>query len=344
MTACLLSSAAGFEPRGLPLAVTRSALALAELTTLVFTADHDLFTYEPSLPGGMRCYGAHRLSLWCIAGSGPNGMLVSRMVAIAVLVVTASGYRPRWTCVPQWFVTWSLTTGMTLPNGGDEAALVTTMLLVPVLLGDTRAWHWARPRKALAPVWAGSSYAAWCAIRCQTAIIYLSAALSKLRTPQWRDGTALYSVLVDPDYGLPLAVRSSLSPITTSGAVVGALTWSVLGVELAIAVCALSRRGARRAAGWLAVALHGGIAAAMGLFSFGLTMVALVLSLRFDDRASPSAPVTGPARSRREAPPERCPPPGREPSRPRFRIHSPACGTTADKESRCPSTSDPWIH
>ncbi|MFC8721630.1 hypothetical protein [Kitasatospora sp. NPDC057198] len=336
MTNRLLSSAAGFEPRGLPLAVSRSALALAELTTIVFTPDHDLFTYEPDLPNGMRCYGAHGPSLWCVTGPSPTGLLISRVVAIAVLVVAASGYRPRWTCIPQWFVTWSLATSMTLPNGGDEAALVTTMLFVPVLLGDTRTWHWVRPQEPLAPVWAGSAYAAWCAIRCQIAIIYLSAALSKLRTPHWRDGTALYSVLVDPNYGLPLTVRPSLSLVTASDAVIRTLTWAVLGVELAIALCALSRRSARHAAGWLAFALHGGIVAAMGLFSFGLTMMALVLSLQIDERTPPPAALVTdhPEPAPHKTPADCCSPQESEPSSAWPRITPSTCGPTTDMESR----------
>ncbi|MFD8478182.1 hypothetical protein [Kitasatospora sp. NPDC059673] len=208
------------------------------------------------------------------------------MTAIVLLTVAASGYRPRWTCVPQWFVTWSLAASMTLPDGGDEAALITTMLLIPVLLGDRRVWHWTGPQEPLAPVWAGSSCAAWYAIRCQIAIIYLVAALSKLFTPQWRDGTAMYSVFVDPNYGLPLGIRQFLGPVIASDVVVGSLTWGVLAIELALALSALAPRKARRAAVWPAVLLHGGIIATMGLFSFGLTMIALVLSLRIGDRAS----------------------------------------------------------
>ncbi|MGW4694779.1 sporulation-delaying protein SdpB family protein [Kitasatospora cineracea] len=293
LTYRVLTSACNFEPRGLPLAITRSTLAFAELITILFTADHDLFTYEPGLPEGMRCYGAHAVSLWCAVGPSPTGLFISRVTAIVVLTVAASGYRPRWTCIPQWFVTWSLATSMTLPSGGDEAALVATMLLIPVVLGDRRVWHWTRPEEPLGAVWAGSSYAAWCAIRCQIAIIYFVAALSKLFTSQWRDGTAMYSVFVDPNYGLPPGIRQFLGPMIASDLVVRSLTWGVLAIELTIALSALAPQRARRTAGWLAVLLHGGIMVAIGLFSFGLAMMALVLSLRIGDHESLTHPRSG---------------------------------------------------
>jgi antimicrobial peptide system SdpB family protein len=279
-----LELAATFEPRGPALAITRSTLAFAELIAIVFTPNHDLFTYEPGLPGGMRCSSTHGLSLWCLAGPSADGLFVSRLVAITVLLVVVSGYRPRWTCVPHWFITCSLTFSMTLPNGGDEVAVIATMLLAPISLGDGRTWHWSRPLEPLAPAWAGSSYAAWCAMRCQIAIIYFCAAMSKLSVSQWRDGTAMYTVLVDPGYGLPITARHALGPLIASGTAISLLTWGVIGIELAICACALSRRTVRRNGVWLAVLLHAGIMAAMGLFSFGLIMMALVLTLRLDDR------------------------------------------------------------
>ncbi|MFE0458745.1 sporulation-delaying protein SdpB family protein [Kitasatospora sp. NPDC058965] len=292
LTVRILASAANFDPRGLPLAVARAVLAIAELITITFTPDHDLFTYQPGLSDGMRCYGAHDLSLWCIAGPSPAGLLGSRLAAIAVLVLVIAGYRPQWTCVPHWFVTWSLTVSMTMPSGAEEAAFAGTMLLMPFLLGDRRPWHWTRPREPLAPVWSGSSYAAWWAIRCQIAIIYLTASISKLYTAQWRGGHAMYTVLVDPFYGLPPAIRHAVGPLLSSEFAIRLLTWSVLAIELAIAAGALSPRRIRKKAFYLAVLLHVGIMAAMGLVSFGLVMIGLVLTLLVGDHNALASATT----------------------------------------------------
>jgi antimicrobial peptide system SdpB family protein len=279
-----LAAADGFEPRSLPLAVCRSVLAFAELTALLFTPDHDLFTYEPGLAGGMHCSGVRGYSLWCMAGSGSDDLTFSRIVAMAVLVAVICGFRPKWTCIPHWYVAFSFANAITQPNGGDAVVGVATLLLIPILLGDDRAWHWTRPNTPLPPAMRGSAYAAWLAIRCQIAVIYLDAAVSKLAVPQWRDGQAMHTIFTDPNYGLPSVIRDPLGSVLQSGGVVAFITWSVMALELTVAICALCRARARKLGIWPAVLLHAAIIVAMGLFSFGLTMIALVLVLRIDGR------------------------------------------------------------
>jgi antimicrobial peptide system SdpB family protein len=274
-------------------------LALAELAGIVFSPSSALFISGPGLPNGMRCTGLRGLSLWCVAGSDADGLLTSRIVAIVVLVAVITGYRPRWTCVPQWYITYSLTVSVTLSYGADAAAVIATMLLIPVLLGDDRRWHWTRPLTPLPPMWRGSSYAAWLALRCQIMIIYLDAAVTKLAVPQWRDGTAMYTVFADPNYGLASPLRRVLEPLLTSGLVIRPVTWAVVVMELGIAVCALAGPVARRVGVVLAVLLHGGIILAVGLFSFGVVMIALVLTLLLGDNerqptcTGPSDPLPG---------------------------------------------------
>jgi antimicrobial peptide system SdpB family protein len=285
-----------FEPRGLPLAVTRSTLAFVELVGIGLTPDRALFADDPGLSSGVQCGGVHGLSLWCVAGSGAHGLAAGRIVAILVLAVAMSGYRPRWTCLPQWYVTFSLTAAVPAPYGADNVAVVATMLLVPMLLGDERTWHWTAPRRPQAPVWRGSSYAAWWALRCQIALIYLDAAVSKLWVAQWRDGTAMYTVFVDPDFGLAPAVRHTAGGLLASAGVAALTTWSVIGVELGIAGCALAVRSWRRAGIVLAILLHGAIILLMGLVGFGLTMIAVVLTLLPSGRGASAAQDRAPRR------------------------------------------------
>jgi antimicrobial peptide system SdpB family protein len=290
-----------FDPRGLPLALARSLLALAQLVFLLFTPDHALFVDEPGLPGGMQCAGLRRASLWCAAGPGPDGLRLSRLVAVVVLAAAMSGYRPRWTCIPQWYVTFSLATAVTLPEGGDDVAMIVTLLLIPMSLGDDRLWQWHQPKGRLEPAWRGSSYAAWWALRCQVAVIYANAAVSKLGAGRWRDGTAMFTVLVDPNDGLPLAARHAVAPALASGFVIGLLTWGVIAIELCIATCALSGRRGRRGAVVLAAFLHTGILLAMGLFSFALIMMGAVLTLCVGNRIHAAEQFAG--QTSHESPP-----------------------------------------
>jgi antimicrobial peptide system SdpB family protein len=243
---------------------------------LLFSPDAVLFAYLPDLPSGIRCSGVRSTSLWCIVGSGTHAMLTGRLLAIAVLVAVASGYRPRWTCVPHWYVTFSMASSMTLPNGGDQVAQIVCMLLIPVCLGDRRTWQWRPSAVPLPPTWRGASYAALMTVRAQTSIIYGTAAVSKLRFRRWRDGTALYSIAFDPSYGMPLALRRLVQPAFRSYPLLATMTWAAVAAELAIAALVLCGWRVRRWASALAVPLHIGIAVTMGLVSFGVVMIALV--------------------------------------------------------------------
>jgi len=99
----------------------------------------------------------------------------------------------------------------------------------------------------------------------------------------------MYTVFVDPNYGLAPALRHTAGPLLSSGAVIGLVTWSVIGMELGIAASALAGPRTRRVGVALAVLLHSGIVLAIGLFSFGLIMMALVLMLCLGGGKVPAA-------------------------------------------------------
>jgi antimicrobial peptide system SdpB family protein len=163
---------------------------------------------------------------------------------------------------------------MTMPNGGELIARIATMLLVPVCLGDDRSWQWTLPAGPMSPWWRGSTCAALITVRVQLAIVYGEAAVSKLLVPEWRDGTALYAVSYDPDSGLSAPLQQIASPFLARYPLLATLTWAVIGAELTIAVGILGPRATRRAALALVVVLHAAIVVALGLFSFGIIMIA----------------------------------------------------------------------
>ncbi len=273
-----LRRAESFNPDVRLLGVVRTLIAVAELLGILLTPDSKLFAYGAGTPGESTCAGDRGLTLWCVSGQSSHALGTVRILAIVLLLLVASGIRPQWTCVPHWYLACSFNADVTLSDGGDSVAAVVTLLLIPMLLGDRRTWHWTHPRKGLTSTWRGSSYAAWCTLRIQTTIIYGQAALSKLMYPEWRNGTAMTSVFVDPSNGLPLGVRHLVEPALESAALSKAISWTTIFIELVIAACALSVR-ATRAAALLAGLLHGGIALALGLESFSLIMIATVLAV-----------------------------------------------------------------
>lgn len=257
------------EPRGLPLALGRSALAAATLLTIVFTGDDALFAQTHLSPDGMRCTGLSRWSVWCLAGPGPG-----RIISIAVLLVVLSGYRPRWTCVPHWYVAFSFAAAIAPFNGGDNIAQIVAMLLIPVCLGDHRRWQWTTPEQPLAPVWRGTARAGVLAVRLQLAVIYGSAAVAKLSDPMWRQGSAMAVIVGHPRYGFPAPLRPLFDVVFGAYWATAAITWSVIAAQVVIAVLVLCPRRPRLVAFALGAAMHVAIAALLGLTSFGLVMVA----------------------------------------------------------------------
>lgn len=275
----LVGRAAGtFDPRSRWLAVSRSLLALATLTEILFTADSALFSDATGLTTGVHCDGVRALSLWCLDGDVTGHVLISRIVAVSTLVVVVAGYRPRWTCIPHWYVTYSLTASMTVANGGDGAAAVLTLLLVPLCLGDDRVWHWAAPARPLGARWRGSAFAAQLVIRLQLCIIYVTAAVSKLTDPAWRSGSAFYFAVNDPYLGIPTAASQMILPTLEAPWLIRTITWSVIAVQLLIALTIIGGHRMRAVAVALVVALHFSIIAVMALPSFGLIMIAFSLA------------------------------------------------------------------
>lgn len=268
---------AHFEPRGPYLAAGRSLFAAAQAATIIFTSDHDLFSYTRANPTGIHCGGIRNLSVWCITGPEPTALLTSRILSLLVLGLVVSGYRPRWTCILHWYVTFSLGVSIALPNGGEQVARIGTMLLIPVCLGDGRVWQWGPPRGLMPPAWRGASLAALLAARVQVSIIYAEAAVSKILVSEWRDGTAVYSAFFGPTYGMPASLQHLLSPALERYWVVAMLTWGTLVAEMLIALCVLGSSLARRLALAIVILLHSAIIVALGLFSFGVIMIAMAL-------------------------------------------------------------------
>jgi len=267
-------SASVAELRGTWLSFGRTGLALAELSVLAFSGDNLLFVPTRAAPGGISCGGLAAVSLWCAARPLPATALVARGLAMVVLAAVAVGWRPRWTCGPHWYVAFSMKCALTLPNGGEQVAMIVSMLLVPVCLGDTRRWQWTPPSEPMTDPLRGAALAGLIAIRIQLAIVYFEAALSKLGSAGWRDGAAMRGVLFDPEYGLPSGVRSHADLLLGHPGLIRGLTWAVLVLELSVALTLLSPPPLRRVSFVLVCALHLSIIIAMGLPSFGIVMIA----------------------------------------------------------------------
>jgi antimicrobial peptide system SdpB family protein len=210
-------------------------------------------------------------------------------IAVVILLVVASGWRPRLTALPHWWATASFQASTTTADGGDQVAAVITLLMLPIALSDGRAWHWQRARPVGDLAVAVLAWSALVVIRVQVAGIYLQASMAKLGKQEWANGTALYYWLSDPLFGVPGWAEPLFGPVLADAAGVTILTWGTVAVEFALVFGLFARRAARPYLLGAGVLLHGSIALFMGLGSFALAMIAcLVLYLRPLDRPWPA--------------------------------------------------------
>ncbi len=263
--------------------LARSLLALSTAMTLAFNHVGTLF--GPGA-GGLTppfCDGLRGAGLFCIGHEA--GLGVTRWVAVAALLLVASGYRPRLTGPLHAWVTFSLQANALLIDGGDAAASVLALLLVPVTLTDARTWHW-QPCPPAETTLAGDArrlvaLVALTMVRIQVAGIYFHAAIGKFQVEEWTNGTAVYYFATSPVFGASGIVRELVQHALVHAVPVTLVTWSVLALEYFLSAALVMPKRFWRVMLGLGLALHAGIILLHGLVSFALVMFgALTLYLR----------------------------------------------------------------
>jgi len=295
----VIAGALRFEYRSRWFAVWRTVLALATASELLFTRPLAFFTTVGTVTGPV-CTVYPRISLFCL-GNSQDFVDARRWLAIAGLLLVASGYRPRYLALLHLWIVFSVTTSTTLPDGGDSIALIVVALITPMCLADGRRWQWAPLIRRMHHSWRTIAYLSFWALRLQIAYLYADSAIAKMGVADWQNGSGFYYFVRDKMFGAsgpldPLWIWLSDQSLTTL-----TITWGAVAIELAIAVFTLLQARWRLAAFWLGLVLHLLIFLSMGLFSFSLVMVSVAGLI-----ATPNVPVFNGKRKRllRERPEE----------------------------------------
>ena len=281
---------------GLPLRATvpwtnvyglaRSALALGALVTLILHNPDTLFR-----PLGVLVADHVKpdmLLRWSAFGlAGGSHLELARWTSVAVLVIVVIGWRPRWTALPHWWITWSLAGSTVLTDGGEQVATVLTFLMLPLALTDPRQWHWQPYHSPAGEATIGwhtgqiiAMSSVW-AMRLQIAAIYFEAAVAKVAVPEWKNGTALYYWFNDPGFGMPDWLTPVVSPLLTHAFTVSIATWSVIALEATLFLGLAMDRRWRKLLLPAGLLFHLTIVFVHGLAIFFLAMTAaLILYLR----------------------------------------------------------------
>jgi len=213
-------------------------------------------------------------------------LALARYVAVGALLLTAAGWRPRFTAPFHAWLTWSFAVSCVPLDGGDQVANALALILLPVAVTDSRQWHWdPAPKVESSAAFIASRVAlsAMMAVRVQVACIYLHAAIGKFSVKEWANGTAIYYWMLDPRIGLPDRLGDYVVSFLQPAGVSALLTWLPVLLELMLFL-SLALRPDHRARQWLLIGgliFHLGNVILFGLGSFFLSMsAALILLLR----------------------------------------------------------------
>lgn len=263
-------------PLTLNVSLARTLVMLSGLGTLLFSSVETLIRPAAGL-SYPHCAGPAQIATWCLVS--PSFFEGVRWLSVGVLAVAASGWQPRFTAIPAWWVLFSTQAAATTVDGGDQIAANLALILVPLSLTDNRTWHWAESTERTAVGFTLFAHVALFGAALQMSFIYLNAGLSKLSVPEWNDGTALYYWMNDPMFGPSEPIRSLISAALLNPWMLAAATWVPIILELALGISLVLPRATHRPLLSLGIAFHGAIAVSMGLWSFAVVMTGGLLLL-----------------------------------------------------------------
>lgn len=267
----IVDFSSGLRSWSVNLGIARTLLALSAVGTLSFSSVATLTQPGVGIASPF-CGGASGISTWCLAPSSAYDFV--RLGQVAILLIAASGWRPRITALPMWWILFSNQASLTTVDGGDQIAAVLSLLLLPVSLTDPRRWHWQRLQSRPGKVPSGAVIAGVTVgvLQAQVAFVYIDACLTKLSVPEWADGTAGYYWLRDPVFGPAGSLRSVVDALMLQPLLVVGMTWGSLALEFMLGIAIFLPTKAKRALLPAGILFHLSIALTMGLWSFALTM------------------------------------------------------------------------
>lgn len=260
------------------LGVSRTIMAVAQLSFIALTDPKYFFVPVGGKDLSATCSDkVVNISAYCIS---PDNYEATNIGMIVILLIVASGFAPRVTSVLHFWVSYSIASSVSLPDGGETTMQVMSLFIMIASLSDSRLWHWQRPSRrgkseALSAVaWAGS----WM-VRVQIAYIYLHSGLAKLSVEQWADGTATYYVSRMEYFGSGGLFADVFRELLSVPLFALSSTWGTIVIEVIIAIMIVSNKSPlAKIALALSAFVHIWIALMIGIISFAFIMVASVMA------------------------------------------------------------------
>ena len=268
------------------LAIVRFLLGLSMLLTLMF---NDMSVVANHNYTHLKRYRAkHNEQVYAPFKKTDVFMMMSpekaKVVVIIILLCVMSGFAPQITGVLHVWVCFSMHNYFLILNGGDQIALLLSVLLLPICLKDPRLNQWRRPVPGPSRTNIFANVAMF-AIQVQAAIVYLDGGVSKLFVKEWQEGTAVYYFTSHYRLGAPGWLRS-INELLTLTPFVAVLTWGRLAMEILGFACLFASAKVKRVFLVIALVFHFLIVINFGLITFFLCMSGLLLLYLDDDNIS----------------------------------------------------------
>ncbi|WP_081412508.1 sporulation-delaying protein SdpB family protein [Tuberibacillus calidus] len=262
--------------------LARTIIALSTAITLAVNPSWIFFRPAAGIDASRTC--TTPINYFCTVPFNYTYLEILRWLAVVILIVVASGWRPRYTGILHWWIVFSLQTSAKTLDGGEQVATILTLMLIPITLTDSRKWHWQREKKFqitnMSVINRTIALVCFVAIRIQVAIIYLNASMAKTSVSDWMNGTAVYYYMKTNMLGLPPLLSKIFEPFLTSIWVL-IPTWGTIIAELLLFAGFFIKKKHRKWFLILGISLHTIFAVMLGLYSFSLIMIgALILYLR----------------------------------------------------------------
>lgn len=259
------------------LTLARAILALSTLITLSFNSSNTiLHSAETVEPTPTSCEAVASLGAFCVS---PFDAEITRLLLIISVLPAVLGVLPAVSAPLHSYVAFTVAQNTVGIEGGDYLIATVSLLLVVVCITDRRVNGWrtrvgAAPRLRYIP-----GGVVFVALQVQIAYVYIEAATVKQAHPVWAEGSALWYWAQHPTFGARPEIREALAFLFAHPVALQTATWGVIVVEyvLAFAVLAARRRGPRWMTLGLGVGLHLAFAVVLGLVTFGISMLGVLL-------------------------------------------------------------------
>lgn len=259
--------------------IARSLIALSSMLTLLFNPAETIF--KPSSISNDFPICGIGYSAFCLGQGDYTELNIIRWICIVLLFLVVTGWRPRFTGIIHWYISYSMNLSLIVTDGGEAVASVITFLLIPITLTDPRKWHWDVSDKYLNQNIYSKiiAYLSYFFIRVQVAIIYFHSTIAKLGNKEWIDGTAVYYYSLNKIVGFNSFFETFTHYIVSSPLIV-IPTWGTLIVQTIIFCSLFAPSKYWKNIFIMAILMHEVFALMLGLISFSLIMMgALVLYL-----------------------------------------------------------------